>query len=43
LVTDLEDFGKQRELQALLADYSVLVPGDGYLLYDLQHMLETQP
>ena len=43
LVTDLEDFAKQKELQALLAGYPVLVQGDGYLIYDLQHMLETQP
>ena len=43
LVTDLEDFAKQKELQALLAGYPVLVQGDGYLIYDLQHTLETQP
>jgi len=43
LVTDLEDFAKQKELQALLAGYPVLVRGDGYLIYDLQHTLETQP
>ncbi len=43
LVTDLEDFAKQTELRALLEDYPVLVEGDGYLIYDLQHMLETQP
>jgi hypothetical protein len=43
LVTDLEDFAKQKELQALLAGYPVLVQGDGYLIYDLQHMLETPP
>jgi len=43
LVTDLEDFAKQKELRALLADYPVLVQGDGYLIYDLQHTMETQP
>ena len=43
LVTDLEDFAKQTELQALLAGYPVLVQGDGYLIYDLQHPLEPQP
>jgi len=43
LVTDLEDFAKQKELQALLAGYPVLVQGDGYLIYDLQHTPETQP
>jgi len=43
LVTDLDDFAKQTELQAQLNDYPVLVQGDGYLIYDLQHPLETQP
>ena len=43
LVTDLGDFAKQTDLQALLDDYPVLVQGDGYLIYDLQHPLETQP
>jgi hypothetical protein len=43
LVTDLEDFAKQKELQALLAGYPVFVQGDGYLIYDLQNMLETPP
>ena len=43
LVTDLEDFAKQPELQAELALYPVLVRGDGYLIYDLQHRLEGQP
>ena len=42
LVTDLEDFAKQTDLQALLKDYSV-IHGDGYLIYDLQHPLESQP
>jgi hypothetical protein len=42
LVTDLDDFAKQTELQALLENYPVLVQGDGYLIYDLQHPLEAQ-
>jgi len=40
LVTDLDDFAKQTELQALLNGYSVF-QGDGYLVYDLQHSLEA--
>ena len=43
LVTDLEDFAKQTDLQAQLAVYPVLVRGNGYLIYDLQHPLEAQP
>jgi len=43
LVTDLEDFAKQTELRALLTGYPVLVQGNGYIIYDLQHELETQP
>jgi len=43
LVTDLEDFAKQPDLQAELTIYPVLVRGDGYLIYDLQHPLEAQP
>ena len=43
LVTDLEDFAKQTELQAQLAGYPVLVRGNGYLIYDLGHPLEGQP
>jgi hypothetical protein len=43
LVTDLEDFAKQKELQAHLAGYPVLVQGDGYLIYDLEYSLEAQP
>ena len=43
LVTDLEDFAKQKELQAHLAVYPVIVQGDGYLIYDLGHPLESQP
>jgi 4-amino-4-deoxy-L-arabinose transferase-like glycosyltransferase len=42
LVTDLEDFAKQKDLQALLAGYPVLVQGDGYMIYDLQRPLEAQ-
>jgi hypothetical protein len=41
LVTDLDDFARQTELQALLADYPVLVRGNGYLIYDLQHPLDA--
>lgn len=43
LVTDLDDFAKQTELQAQLAGYPVIVQGDGYLIYDLQGTLESQP
>lgn len=43
LVTDLEDFARQTDLQALLAGYAVLAQGDGYLIYDLQRPLEAQP
>ena len=43
LVTDLEDFAKQTDLRVKLAGYPVLVQGDGYLIYDLQKPLETQP
>lgn len=43
LVTDLEDFARQPELQEELARYSVLVQGNGYLIYDLQQPLEAQP
>jgi hypothetical protein len=43
LVTDLEDFAKQTGLQKQLADYPLLVQGNGYLIYDLQHPLEMQP
>ena len=42
LVTDLEDFSKQKELQALLDGYSMF-QGDNYLVYDLQHPLESRP
>jgi hypothetical protein len=43
LVTDLGDFARQQDLQALLVDYPVTVRGDGYLIYDLQHPLEKGP
>ena len=43
LVTDLEDFAKQTDLQAKLANYPVIAKGDSYLIYDLQHPLEAQP
>ena len=43
LVTDLKDFAKQTDLQKLLAGYPLLVQGDGYLIYDLQHPLKAQP
>ena len=42
LVTDLEDFAKQPELQAALASYQVLAQGDGYLIYDLRSPREAQ-
>lgn len=43
LVTDLEDFTRQPELQALLANYPVYVQGDGYIIYDLLHPMQRQP
>jgi hypothetical protein len=43
LVTDLEDFSKQADLQLHLENYPVLVQGDGYLIYDLEHPLGMQP
>jgi len=43
LVTDLEDYARQTELQALLADFPVIVQGDGYFIYDLGHPTESQP
>ena len=43
LVTDLEDFARQKDLQENLAGYPVIVQGNGYLIYDLQHPLEAQP
>jgi hypothetical protein len=43
LVTDLDDFAKQKELRALLAGHPLIIQGDGYLIYDLQHTLEAQP
>jgi 4-amino-4-deoxy-L-arabinose transferase-like glycosyltransferase len=42
LVTDLEDFAKQPELQAQLAAYPVLAQ-DGYLIYDLTRTREGVP
>jgi hypothetical protein len=43
LVTDLEDYARQKELQTLLADFPVAMQGDGYLIYDLGHPAEAQP
>lgn len=43
LVTDMDDFRKQPELRARLANYPIVVQGDGYLIYDLQHPLVTTP
>ena len=43
LVTDMDDFRKQPELQARLAAYPVIAQDDGYLIYDLQGTLESQP
>ncbi len=43
LVTDLEDFARQTDLQVKLAGYPVIVQGEGYLIYDLEHPLEPQP
>jgi len=42
LVTDLEDFARQTELRAQLANYPVLVQGDGYLIYDLRQPLDGE-
>jgi len=43
LVTDMDDFNRQPELQALLAGYPLHAGGDGYLIYDLLHPVEAQP
>jgi len=43
LVTDMDDYARQVELQALLAGYPVYAQGEGYIIYDLQHPLEAQP
>jgi hypothetical protein len=43
LVTDMDDFKKQPELQKRLAEYPIVRQGEGYLIYDLQHPLEAQP
>ncbi len=49
LVTDMDDFARQPELQSLLADYPVYAQGEGvpdcqgYVVYDLQPALEAQP
>ena len=43
LVTDMDDFAKQPELRARLADYTIVKQGDGYLIYDLQRPLESLP
>ena len=42
LVTDMDDFKKQPELRARLADYPVSAQGEGYIIYDLQGTLENQ-
>ena len=42
LVTDLEDFKKQPELRERLAEYPVIVQGEGYLIYDLQGTRDVQ-
>ncbi len=43
LVTDMDDFARQPELQSLLAGYPVYAQGEGYVIYDLRHSQETQP
>jgi 4-amino-4-deoxy-L-arabinose transferase-like glycosyltransferase len=43
LVTDMEDYARQVELQTLLAGYPVYAQGEGYVIYDLQRPLEAQP
>lgn len=43
LVADMDEFARQPELQSLLAGYAVYVKGQGYVIYDLQRPLETQP
>ncbi|MDK1029830.1 MAG: glycosyltransferase family 39 protein [Anaerolineae bacterium] len=43
LITDLDDFANQTDLQGQLASYPVIVQGDGYLIYDLQDPLEVGP
>jgi hypothetical protein len=42
LVTDMNDFKKQPELRAWLAEYPVVAQGDGYIIYNLQGVLESQ-
>lgn len=42
LVTDMDDFKKQPELHARLADYPLVAQGDGYLIYDLHGKQESQ-
>lgn len=43
LVADMDEFARQPELQSLLAGYAVYAEGQGYVIYDLQRPLETQP
>ena len=42
LVTDMDDFKKQPELRARLADYPVIAQGEDYLIYDLQGTQDNQ-
>jgi len=42
LVTDMNDFEKQPQLRSRLAEYPIIIQGEGYLIYDLQHPLETK-
>ena len=42
LITDMNDFEKQPQLRARLAEYPVIAQGEGYLIYDLQHPVEAE-
>lgn len=42
LITDLQDFKRQPDLQKWLGDYPVWAQGDGYIIYDLYHPLGGQ-
>ena len=42
LITDMDDFEKQPQLRARLAEYPVTAQGTGYLIYDLGHPLEAK-
>ncbi len=43
LVTDMDSFARQPQLQALLAGYPIYAQGEGYVIYDLRPVGEAQP